>query len=141
MEYVMSTPLDHTTRVHKALGHPARLRILAMLRGGGLCACQIATVLDLAPSTVSAHLGELRSAGFVTERKEGRWVHYRLRKLPGVRALLSVVWRQLDGDPQRSADAHLLQQLRAIPVEELCSVSLNLDKLAISREAVVTSGW
>lgn len=136
----MPTPLDQATRVHKALGHPARLRILAMLRGGGLCACQIATVLDLAPSTVSAHLRELRSAGFVTEQKEGRWVHYRLRKPSGVRALLSVVWRQLDDDPQRAADAQLLQQLRAIPVEELCSVSLNLDKLAISREAVVTSG-
>ena len=111
-----------------------------MLRGGGLCACQITTVLDLAPSTVSSHLGELRTAGFVTERKEGRWVHYRLRKPPGVRALLSVVWRQLGDDPQCAADARLLQQLRAIPVEALCSVSLNLDKLAISREAVVASG-
>jgi hypothetical protein len=57
-----------------------------------------------------------------------------------VRALLSVVWRQLNDDSQRAADAQLLRQLRAIPVEELCSVSLNLDKLAISREAVVTSG-
>ncbi len=140
MTYAMPAPLEQATRVHKALGHPARLRILGMLRGGGLCACQITTVLDLAPSTVSSHLGELRTAGFVTERKEGRWVHYRLRKPPGVRALLSVVWRQLEDDPQCAADTRLLQQLRAIPVEELCSVSLDLDKLAISREAVVSPG-
>ena len=50
-------------RTHKALAHPGRLRILAMLRGGPLCVCQMTAVLKLAPSTVSAHLSELRSAG------------------------------------------------------------------------------
>jgi len=70
--------LSDIVHVHKALGHPARLRIVAMLRSGELCACQITAVLQLAPSTVSSHLAELRRAGLLTERKDGRWIHYRL---------------------------------------------------------------
>ena len=49
-----------------------------MLRGGELCVCQLNAVIALAPSTISAHLAELKDAGLVAERKTGRWVHYRL---------------------------------------------------------------
>ena len=49
----------------KALAHPGRLRILAMLRGGDLCVCQLTAVLELAASTVSSHLSDLRRAGLV----------------------------------------------------------------------------
>ena len=62
----------------KALAHPGRLRMLAMLRGGDLCVCQMTAVLELAASTVSSHLSDLRRAGLVTERKSGKWVHYHL---------------------------------------------------------------
>ena len=62
----------------KALAHPGRLRMLAMLQGGDLCVCQMTAVLDLAASTVSSHLSDLRRAGLVTERKSGKWVHYHL---------------------------------------------------------------
>ncbi len=71
-----STPLDQLTRLHKALAHPVRVRILAMLRGGELCVCQLNAVIGLAPSTISAHLTDLKDAGLVAERKAGRWVHY-----------------------------------------------------------------
>ena len=38
----MSTsPLASLVEVYKALAHPARLRILAMLEGGELCVCQL----------------------------------------------------------------------------------------------------
>lgn len=40
----------------KILAHPARLRILVLLRSGELCVCEVAAVLGLAPSTVSEHL-------------------------------------------------------------------------------------
>ena len=51
--------LRQASGVLKAAGHPARLRILNMLRPGALCVCQITAVLQLAASTVSAHLAEL----------------------------------------------------------------------------------
>ena len=74
----MTKPLSGTVDLLKALAHPVRLRILAMLRGGELCLCQMTAVLDLAASTVSAHLGDLKRAGLVEERKDGRWVFHRL---------------------------------------------------------------
>ncbi|MDH3456684.1 MAG: hypothetical protein OER90_07550, partial [Gemmatimonadota bacterium] len=69
-------------------------------------------------------------------RKEGRWVHYRLGTGVGTRATLRLMRSRLQDDPQLDADAHLVQRLRAVPVEELCSASLDLDKLAIPRATV-----
>ena len=100
--------LDRATDVFKAAGHPARLRILAMLRGGGLCVCQVTAVLELAVSTVSAHLAELRRAGLVLERKEGRWVVYGLAKDARTQALLREVWTRVGNDPQLEADGRLV---------------------------------
>lgn len=58
----------------KAVSHPLRLRVLALLEPGELCVCQVAEVLQVPQSSVSEALRELRRAGFVVERKEGRWV-------------------------------------------------------------------
>ncbi|MDP2875243.1 MAG: metalloregulator ArsR/SmtB family transcription factor [Holophaga sp.] len=59
----------------KAVSHPLRLRVLALLGSGELCVCQVAEVLQVPTSSVSEALRELRRAGFVNERKEGRWVY------------------------------------------------------------------
>jgi len=72
--------LESAVAVARALGHPARLRTVAMLRSGELCPCQITEVLGLASSTVSAHLKELKQAGLIVERKDGRWVYIGLAK-------------------------------------------------------------
>jgi len=125
--------LSDLTQTHKALAHPARLRVLAMLRGGELCACQITAVLGLAPSTVSAHLAELRRAGLVDERKSGRWVHYRLAQTRAAAAVLEPLWRQLKPDAQIRSDAAIVKRLRAVSLEQLCSVELDLAQLASSR--------
>jgi DNA-binding transcriptional ArsR family regulator len=130
-----NTPLSSTVDVLKALGHPVRLRLVAMLRGGELCVCQMTAVLDLAASTVSAHLGDLKSAGLVEDRKDGRWVVHRLSQDPAAAAHLEPVWASLARDPQVQADARLLRELRRVPVEELCRVDLDLRRVGIKRPA------
>jgi DNA-binding transcriptional ArsR family regulator len=115
---------------YKALGHPARLRVVAMLRTGELCACQIAAVLDLAPSTVSAHLAELRRAGLLEERKDGRWVHYRLSDSDDTSHVVGRLSRRARRDPQLRRDAAVVKRLRAVPVEVLCRADLDVAKLA-----------
>lgn len=119
----MIDKLTDTVKAHKALAHPARLRLLAMLRGGELCACQLTAVLNLAPSTVSAHLAELRRAGLVVERKEGRWVHFALAQTHDANVYLELVWRQLRGDERVARDSARVRRLRAVAVEDLCSMS------------------
>jgi DNA-binding transcriptional ArsR family regulator len=131
----MTKRLSSTVSRLKALAHPVRLRIVAMLRGGELCVCQMTAVLDLAASTVSAHLADLKRAGLVEERKKGRWVFHRLAESAEARAHLGPVWGSLAKDPQAEADARLLRELRRVGVEELCRVELDLRRLGIKRPA------
>ena len=121
--------LPQLVRMHKAIGHPVRLRLLAMLRGGPLCVCQMTVIVQLASSTVSEHLAELRNAGIVTERKEGRWVAYRLAENPVARKVLAASSRELERDPDAQADAIVLRELRRVSLEELCGADLDLRKL------------
>ncbi len=132
----MTKPLSSTVNLLKALAHPVRLRIVAMLRGGELCVCQLTAVLDLAASTVSAHLADLKRAGLVEERKKGRWVFHRLAESEQALAHLAPVWGAIAKDPQAEADARLLRELRRVDVEELCRVELDLRRLGIRRPAV-----
>lgn len=136
----MSKPLSTTVRSLKALAHPGRLRILAMLRGGELCVCQMTAVLDLAASSVSAHLADLKRAGLVGERKDGRWVFHRLEQSEAATALLEPVSKAIARDPQVEADARLLRELRRVGVEELCRVDLDLKRLGIRRPPVAEAG-
>ena len=62
----------------KALSDEHRLRALLALKGRELCACQLVELLELAPSTVSKHMGVLTRIGLVKARKQGRWIYYRL---------------------------------------------------------------
>lgn len=114
------TTLDLLSRIHKALAHPTRSRILALLRGGELCVCQINAVLGLAPSTLSAHLNELKDAGLVAERKSGRWVHYRIEVEEWAAGVLEALLAVLATDPQVSSDREVLSRVTELPVEAIC---------------------
>src|SRR5215203_4114439 len=62
----------------QALSDETRLAVLEMLRDGERCVCDLQAALDAAQSRLSFHLKVLKDAGLVTDRKEGRWVHYSL---------------------------------------------------------------
>ena len=62
----------------KAMGHPARLQILDILRNGEVCVCHIERALSKRQSYVSQQLMTLRDAGLVDSRKDGLQVYYRL---------------------------------------------------------------
>lgn len=98
--------------IARALAHPARIRLLAMLRAGELCVCHLTSVLELAPSTVSAHLRELRQAGLVDQRKSGRWIHVRLSDRPSYRGWLDRLFATVENDPQVERDAKRAASLR-----------------------------
>ncbi|WFE69706.1 metalloregulator ArsR/SmtB family transcription factor [Thiomicrospira sp. R3] len=71
--------LEFKANQFKALGHPARLRILNLLRRqDSLCVCELMRVLAFAQSFSSRHLAILRDAGLVETEKHGTWVHYSL---------------------------------------------------------------
>lgn len=56
----------------KALGHPARIRLLRILLERGECiGGDLANEIDLAPSTVSEHLRILKTAGLIQGTIDG----------------------------------------------------------------------
>jgi len=67
-------------RLFKALGDETRVRIVALLSHGELCVCHIQSALRLPQPSISRHLASLRAAGVVEDRREGSWVHYRLKE-------------------------------------------------------------
>lgn len=64
--------------IFKALSDETRLRILKLLERGELCVCDIVTALGMSQPKVSFHLNTLKEAGFIKDRKDGRWIHYQL---------------------------------------------------------------
>ena len=109
----------------KAAGDPTRTRILKLLEAGPLCVCQVQAVLGLAPSTVSKHLALLKAAGLVTDRRDGRWIHYALateERNPYARAVLALLRGPLDREPRIIEDRRRLRSVKAVPVEALCAL-------------------
>ncbi len=72
--------LDRTARVFHALSDPTRLRLVDLLRGGERCVCELTDALDAGQSRLSFHLKILKDAGLVLDRRDGRWVYYRLHQ-------------------------------------------------------------
>ena len=64
----------------KALGDPARLRLLSLVashEGGEACVCDLNDAFDLSQPTISHHLKVLHGAGLLQREKRGVWVYYR----------------------------------------------------------------
>jgi ArsR family transcriptional regulator len=101
------------SRLFKALGDETRLRILKLLEKKELCVCEIEQALEIAQSRASRHLGILREAGLVRDRREGPWVVYRLNDdaHPEVRGVLETV-RTWDGSPAIDEDRARLEKAR-----------------------------
>jgi DNA-binding transcriptional ArsR family regulator len=90
-------------------------------------------VLELAASTVSAHLADLKRAGLLAETKSGRFVSYGWSAEPGAAAQLADVVARIGKDPQVAADAKLAKSLRRVDVERLCRVDLDLARVGVRR--------
>lgn len=60
----------------RVLGHPARVRILELLREGERSVGALQTELDLDSGGTSQHLAALKRIGLVNSRREGTSVFY-----------------------------------------------------------------
>lgn len=115
--------LETFETVAKAVADPSRARILKLLEGGELCVCQVTTVLNLAPATISKHLAALKTAGLLQQRRDGKWVYYRLAER-GFNAyagpFLALVRAALADDPTIAEDRRVLALVNQVPLQTLC---------------------
>jgi ArsR family transcriptional regulator len=70
--------MEDLVSVFKALTDETRLKIIKLLEQGELCVCDIVAALAMQQSKVSFHLGVLKEAGLIQDRKQGKWTHYRI---------------------------------------------------------------
>jgi DNA-binding transcriptional ArsR family regulator len=113
---------DELVEIAKAMSDPSRVRILAALRNGELCLCHLIGLLELAPSTVSRHVDQLRQAGLVEIERRGKWRYFRLARReasPAARWALGWALDTLRDDPGAREDAERLARLRGLDVEEV----------------------
>lgn len=64
--------------VFRALADPTRRQILQDLRAGELSAGEIAARFPISGPSISRHLGVLKSAGLVRERRDANRIYYSL---------------------------------------------------------------
>lgn len=84
----------------RVLGHPARVRILEVLRDGEQSVGALQTELGLDSGGTSQHLAALRRIGLVESRREGTSVFYRVADedvFELLRAGRVIIARQLAG--------------------------------------------
>lgn len=72
----------------KALGHPARIRILEVLSDGERSVGEIQRLVEIEQSNLSQQLTVLRRAGLVTSRKEGSTAIYSVKQ----ETLVQLLW-------------------------------------------------
>jgi ArsR family transcriptional regulator len=72
---------ERLARTFKALGDPARVRLLSLIAAdaeGEACVCDLTDPVGLSQSTVSHHLKQLVEAGLLTREQRGKWAYYRV---------------------------------------------------------------
>ncbi len=80
LEKLSASPdrIEHFVHILRVLGDPTRLRLLGVLQGGEANVTALCERLDLPQPTVSHHLGLLRHAKLVSNRRSGKQVFYAL---------------------------------------------------------------
>ncbi|HTB59607.1 MAG TPA: metalloregulator ArsR/SmtB family transcription factor [Polyangia bacterium] len=106
--------LSHYVDTLALLGDENRIRLCALLRERELCVTDLVRVTGMAQSRVSTHLGRLREAGFVVDRRKGAQSFYALAANgcpTAVRACLDEAAGS--GDPTLEGDQKRLRELEA----------------------------
>ncbi len=73
--------MDRDAEVFQSLAEPTRLRLLNILRQAGeVCVCELVDALQLPQYNISRHLHVLAQAGWLKDRRCGKWIYYRIAK-------------------------------------------------------------
>lgn len=89
-----------------ALADRTRLRLLNLMRDGEVCVCHFAGTLETNNPKISRHLSYLKRAGLVEGRRDGKWMHYRVRRPddPLAADVFDATMKLLSADREMNAD-------------------------------------
>jgi ubiquinone/menaquinone biosynthesis C-methylase UbiE/DNA-binding HxlR family transcriptional regulator len=98
----------------RLLSDPGRVRILLLLEKEELSVAELQAVLSIAQSSLSTHLAQLKQAGLVEDRRQGKNILYRLKDVRGgeravVEHLRQVFRNAMDEIPEAASDQDALR--------------------------------
>ncbi len=92
-----------------------------MLSHQELCACQITELLQVAGATASRHLSLMVNAGILKNRKNGRWIYFRINTEDiSLDPILKWLTHKLKGSGQVIKDEDALNKILLVSCEDLC---------------------
>ena len=99
----------------KTLGHPDRLRILALLSQGELTVSELVKILALSQPRVTQYIKSLEQVGIVERMREGSWVFSRLKRGQDANStiLAATLAALTDDSGQLALDRESLSKVRA----------------------------
>jgi ArsR family transcriptional regulator, arsenate/arsenite/antimonite-responsive transcriptional repressor len=111
----------------QALADLTRLRLLNLLtQAREICVCELVDALVMPQYAVSRHLHVLAQAGYLEDRKSGRWVYYRI--MPGLkpyqRTLLRAVTDLREESPVFREDEERASRRLSLRRAGVCCVGL-----------------
>jgi DNA-binding transcriptional ArsR family regulator len=80
------------SQLFKMMGDPFRVQLLLALAESEACVCHLERVLGGRQAYISQHLMRLRETGWLTARREGKYIFYKMKD----RGLLSLIRRAGD---------------------------------------------
>ncbi|HEY9060662.1 MAG TPA: metalloregulator ArsR/SmtB family transcription factor [Pseudobacteroides sp.] len=109
--------MDDLLDLFSILSDRTRLRILLLLLNNELCVCEIFAALDMSQPRVSRQLAILKQSKIIKDRREGKWVYYRIDENEYTKHLLSILsllpgW--LCGDAEFNNDKSMLHKIAAL---------------------------
>ncbi|HET7711334.1 MAG TPA: metalloregulator ArsR/SmtB family transcription factor [Thermoanaerobaculia bacterium] len=101
---------DDLEELFQALSDATRLRLINLMAHNELCVCFFVEVLGQPQPTISRHLAYLRKAGLVADRRDGKWIHYRLSPpaASGVREVFDALLSSMQSDATMQDDVRKL---------------------------------
>ena len=88
---IRSETAEHVAEVLKAIAHPVRLQIVALLENGEMCVNEIVTALGAKHAITSQQLNMMKARGVLSCRREGAKSYYRIQN-PQVIRLLQCIY-------------------------------------------------
>jgi ArsR family transcriptional regulator len=103
---------EKISEILQVISSPARIAIIIAIGRGEACVCHLESILGWRQAYISQHLMALRKAEILRDRREGRYVYYRLADI-GILALMRDSARLSGLDPRAvEANASLTSNSR-----------------------------
>lgn len=83
--------MDDLLNLFSILSDKTRLRIVLLLINNELCVCEIFAALDMSQPRVSRQLAILKQSRIIKDRRDGKWIYYRIDENEYTKHLLSII--------------------------------------------------